>query len=338
PTTNDQRPTTNDLNYVLISIIIPAHNTSQYIHRAIESSQRQTHSNIEIIIIDDGSTDDTLKISQSYAEKDSRIRIIHQDNAGVSSARNHGIKEANGKYIMFLDSDDWLEDFAVEFLLDMQTKNPDRLVTAEFIMTEYDAQIKKDAKRDEEIMILDSVEEAVSLWWKARLQYIHAKLFRADIMRQNSIMFREGINYGEDAVFVFDYLHETDGVIYSSVSVMNVLKRSDSATRKPYEQRKLFHDYPQLMIDHPDNTENVKQKLREYHTEMFMNELKNALVSRTDAKIITYLREKTKMYLNEYMNRKSIIRRAMIYIIVFMPVTIAVMFQRTVRLIRRLIP
>lgn len=239
---------------------------------------------------------------------------------------------------MFLDSDDWLENFAVEFLLDMQTKNPDRLVTADFIMTEHDAQTKKDAKRDEEIMILDSIEEAVCSWWKARLQYIHAKLFRADIMRQNNIMFREGINYGEDAVFVFDYLHETDGVIYSSVSVMNVLKRSDSATRKPYEQRKLFHDYPQLMIDHPGNTENVKQKLREYHTEMFINELKNALTGRADIKTIIYLREKTEMYLNEYMNGKSIIRRAMIRVIMFMPVTIARIFQRTVRLLRRLIP
>ncbi|MBQ3693689.1 MAG: glycosyltransferase family 2 protein, partial [Synergistaceae bacterium] len=61
-------------------MIIPAYNTSPYIHRAIESSVRQTHSNIEIIIIDDGSADDTLKVSQSYAEKDSRIRVIHQDN------------------------------------------------------------------------------------------------------------------------------------------------------------------------------------------------------------------------------------------------------------------
>ena len=216
----------------------------------------------------------------------------------------------------------------------LQMKNINRLVTADFITTEYDAQTKK----DEEIMILNSVEEAVCSWWKTRLQYIHAKLFRADIMSQHNIMFREGINYGEDAVFVFDYLHKTEGVIYSSVPVMNMLKRSDSATRKPYEQRKLFHDYPQLMIENPCNTESVRKKLRAYHTEMFINELSNALLSKADTETITYLREKTKMYLNEYLNGKSFIRKAAFYFKLYMPINIVRVLKRTSHLMRRFIP
>lgn len=330
----DQRLTTNDPNSVLISIIIPAYNTSHYIHRAIESSQRQSHRNIEIIIVDDGSIDDTFKIAESYAENDARIKIFQKENGGVSSARNMGIRESNGEYIIFLDSDDWLEDDAIEFLLDLQINNHNRLITAEFrTVKEYVPVTSRET--DDDILTLNSIDEALNL---SVLQYIHSKLFRTDIIRTNNIAFREGINYGEDAVFVFDCLHRTEGVIYSPRIIMSMLERSDSATGKPYEQRKLFQDYPQLMIDHPDNTEAIIKKLRAYHTEMFINELSNALASKADTDTITYLRGKTKLYLNEYLNGKSLTRKAAFYFKLYMPVNIVRVLQRTSNLIRRLIP
>ena len=115
-------------NTALVSIIIPAYNTGEYIYRAIESSMRQTYMNIEIIIIDDGSTDNTLEVAKSYEAKDERIKVFHQGNAGVSAAKNYGIREAKGEYIIFLDSDDWFEDNAVEVLLDYSNKYPDHLI------------------------------------------------------------------------------------------------------------------------------------------------------------------------------------------------------------------
>ena len=321
-------------NSILVSVIIPAYNTSHYIQRAMESSQRQSHTNVEIIIVDDGSNDDTLKIAQSYAENDSRVRVFHQENSGVSSARNKGIRESNGEYIIFLDSDDWLEDYAIELLLTMQMNNHDRLVTAGFrTVKEYVPVTSKEA--DNNILILNGIEEALSL---PVIQYIHSKLFRTDILRKNNIAFREGINYGEDAVFVFDYLHMTEGVIYSPRIIMSMLERSDSATGKPYEQRKLFQDYPQLMIDHPNNTESIIKKLRAYHTEMFINELSNALTSKAGTDTITYLREKTKIYLNEYLQGKSFTRKAAFYFKLYMPINIVRVLQRTSNLIHRLIP
>ena len=321
-------------NSILVSVIIPAYNTSHYIQRAMESSQRQSHTNVEIIIVDDGSNDDTLKIAQSYAENDSRVRVFHQENSGVSSARNKGIRESNGEYVIFLDSDDWLEDYAIEFLLAVQMNNHDRLVTADFrTVKEYVPATSKEA--DNNILILNGIEEALSL---PVIQYIHSKLFRTDILRKNNIAFREGINYGEDAVFVFDYLHMTEGVIYSPRIIMSMLERSDSATGKPYEQRKLFQDYPQLMIDHPNNTEAVIRKLRAYHTEMFINELSNALTSKAGTDTITYLREKTKTYLNEYLKGKSFTRKAAFYFKLYMPINIVRVLQRTSNLIHRLIP
>ncbi|MBQ3396828.1 MAG: glycosyltransferase family 2 protein, partial [Synergistaceae bacterium] len=270
---SDQRPATSDHNTVLVSIIIPAYNTSPYIHRAIESSVRQTHSNIEIIIIDDGSADDTLKVSQSYAEKDSRIRVIHQDNGGVSSARNHGMREANGEYYVFLDSDDWLEDDAVEVLLDAQIAHPDKLIAANYYrgMIDNVKRIANDAGIQSCSLSIEEVAESFCGIWKKgfgmfSFHSLWAKIFRADICKKG-IIFPEGIAYSEDAVFVLDYVHETGGAFYINKIVMNILIRSDSATHttsvhenvlKNLQSQKAAYN---LMINHPKNSQQIRKLL-----------------------------------------------------------------------------
>ncbi len=93
----------------LISVIIPVYNVAPYLERSINSVLAQTHANLEVILIDDGSTDESGKICDKFAESDGRIKVIHQQNQGLSVARNVGLNEANGEWIAFLDSDDWIE-------------------------------------------------------------------------------------------------------------------------------------------------------------------------------------------------------------------------------------
>lgn len=93
----------------LISIIMPVYNAEKYLNRSIESVMNQTYKNIEIILVNDGSTDASLTICSNYQKADSRIKLINQKNSGVSAARNRGIDEATGTYIMFIDSDDYIE-------------------------------------------------------------------------------------------------------------------------------------------------------------------------------------------------------------------------------------
>jgi glycosyltransferase involved in cell wall biosynthesis len=100
----------------LVSIIVPVYNTAYYLPKCIKSMLNQTYHNIEIILVDDGSTDKSATICDKYAKRDKRIRVIHKKNGGVSSARNTGIENATGRYIMFVDSDDWLPLNAVESL------------------------------------------------------------------------------------------------------------------------------------------------------------------------------------------------------------------------------
>ncbi len=100
----------------LISVIVPIYNSAPYLHRCIDSIINQTYKNLEIILVDDGSTDSSPKICNSYAKKDNRIRVIHQQNAGQIAARIAGLKMASGKYTGFVDSDDWIEQDMYEYL------------------------------------------------------------------------------------------------------------------------------------------------------------------------------------------------------------------------------
>ena len=106
----------------LISVILPIYNVAQFLPRCIESVCSQTYDNLEIILVDDGSPDDCGDICDKYAEKDNRIVVVHKQNGGLSDARNKGAEIANGEYITFIDSDDYVTDTYVEYLYSLIEK------------------------------------------------------------------------------------------------------------------------------------------------------------------------------------------------------------------------
>lgn len=114
---------------ILVSVIIPAYNAEKYLAFCLDTVTAQTHRNLEIIVVDDGSKDSTGKICDDYAEKDSRIKVIHQQNKGLSAARNAALEIIHGQYIAFIDSDDYIDPRYVEALLKMCTDN-DSLISA----------------------------------------------------------------------------------------------------------------------------------------------------------------------------------------------------------------
>ena len=100
-----------------ISVIIPVYNVAKYLHRCIDSALAQTFTDFELLLIDDGSKDNSGEICDEYARKDNRVRVFHKENEGVSVARNIGIGHSSGTYLMFLDSDDWLESSCLDYCL-----------------------------------------------------------------------------------------------------------------------------------------------------------------------------------------------------------------------------
>ncbi len=112
----------------LITVVLAVYNVENYLNRSIESIANQTYKNIEVILIDDGSTDNSPSICDEWAEKDQRVRVIHKQNEGLSMARNTGIEEANGEYIFFFDSDDYVEKNLVECSVEMAIKTKAQIV------------------------------------------------------------------------------------------------------------------------------------------------------------------------------------------------------------------
>jgi len=120
------------IEYPLVSVVIPVYNVSRYLSQCMDSVTGSTYQNIEIIVVDDGSTDNSGSICDRYAEKDTRIHVIHTDNRGLSAARNRGLDCINGSYVLFVDSDDWIEQNAIEVLVKTALRTEADIVKAGF--------------------------------------------------------------------------------------------------------------------------------------------------------------------------------------------------------------
>ncbi len=167
----------------LISIIIPIHNRERFLDRCLASVCAQTFHNMEIILIDDGSTDKTPSICDKWAKKDSRIRLIHTPNRGVAEARNLGLKIASGNYIGFVDSDDWIEKEMVEELyLSLQKHNADISMCGIFLNSSDNGQtlgVKNDSSK--EYVITGNKAFKLLIMDKTILSYLWNKLFRREL-------------------------------------------------------------------------------------------------------------------------------------------------------------
>ena len=120
-------------NQPLISVIVPVYNCEMYLNQCVESIINQTYSNLEIVLVDDGSTDDSGKICDEYSEKDHRVVVLHTVNGGAASARNKGLNVAKGEYITFVDSDDWIESDMYHSMLELLKNNSADVAKVGFI-------------------------------------------------------------------------------------------------------------------------------------------------------------------------------------------------------------
>lgn len=192
-----------------ISIIVPVYNDPINIKRCLNSLITQTFSDIEIIVVDDGSTDNTNLVLQEYAKKDSRIKVITQENQKQGAARNNGLKFANGNYITYIDSDDWLDSDFCEKLFN-SIKNTD----IDFALSEA-VRIKKNGKtkhyfKFEESEIITGFENIINANKIPSYWQVWGKLYKKELL--DGILFEEGVFY-EDPEFLIKVLHKTKKII-----------------------------------------------------------------------------------------------------------------------------
>lgn len=198
-------------NDTLLSIIIPVYNLENYIENCLNSLINQVKNNVEIIIINDGSKDRSEEICQSYSVKYSYIRYYKQKNGGVSNARNNGVKQAKGKYILFVDGDDWLLPNSLPEIMTKLKANDFDLICGDFIKVyEQLENYKKNIKNKNSISIIEKEKYPKNIINLFNSGYFKTNLwcnfFKRSIVLENNIKFDENVKYTEDLDYLLNIL------------------------------------------------------------------------------------------------------------------------------------
>ena len=221
----------------LVSVIVPVYGTEEYLPKCIESICKQTHKNIQIILVDDDSPDRCPEICEEYAKKDERIIVFHQKNKGVSGARNTGMKHAAGDYFMFVDSDDELYENAVEVLLQDACKYNADIVSAVKRTVAKQGKSKKDLE-DEKIIVYEQEEPLLlSLAGDVNTNSACAKLFKTSFVK--GIFFEEGKNIQEDGFFIFQCYRKKPILVQHDVYVYQYNFREESGSHQLFSDKYL---------------------------------------------------------------------------------------------------
>ena len=221
-----------------ISVIVPIYKVEKYLKRCIDSILNQTYKNIEVILVDDGSPDNCGKICDEYLKKDKRIKVIHKENGGLSSARNAGLEIATGDYIGFVDSDDWIEPKMYEILI-TNAINYDAQVSVGGVVdlleldngykttkSTFDGNIKIECL-DKKDAMKKFFLESWSAW---------DKIYRRDV--HIDIRFPEG-RINEDEAIAMSILDRCDKIVYTNEVFYNYISRPNSITTSKFSEKKL---------------------------------------------------------------------------------------------------
>lgn len=213
------------------SIIIPCYNLEKCISKTIENVLRQTFQNFEIILINDGSKDNTGKILDEYKEKDERIRVIHQKNEGVSEARNIGIQTANGEYIYFLDGDDLIENTLLEKAYEVLKNDKIKIFSFGFNMIFANGKIKRRYTEEEYNNQIINSKEFLSLFFNKKIgQNMCSFIVKTELVK-NKIWFTKGLERGEDLEFQIKMLLEDVNLFYDKTPFFKYVSRNGSVVQ-----------------------------------------------------------------------------------------------------------
>ena len=217
-------------NY-LVSVVIPCYNVEKYIDRCLVSVVNQTYKNLEIILIDDGSTDTTSEKCDIWASKDYRIQVIHKENDGLANARNSGIDALSGDYVLFVDSDDFIDTDMVEFLLNLSVNYNAEVSRCSFYRFENGRSIPD--KDSEDIIVLNKEQRFIDLIDGGHLSGVAwNKLYRADVVKNHYYEKSDGAS--EDILYNFRVYHDIEKSVYIDKPKYHYCFNDDSITNSSF--------------------------------------------------------------------------------------------------------
>lgn len=220
-----------------ISVVVPVYNVERYLNKCINTILEQTFTNFELILVDDGSKDDSGNICDEIKEKYSRIKVIHTENAGLSAARNIGIETSEGKYITFIDSDDYIHPRMLEILYSIIIENKADISLCNHQLV-YDDKAISGASINNNITVYNSVESIKKIVEKGEESMIVScsKLYKQSLF--SDIRFPLG-KYHEDEFVTYKILHKCTKVVATDAKLYYYFQRANSITRRVYNVKRL---------------------------------------------------------------------------------------------------
>lgn len=223
----------------MISVIVPVYKVEKYLQKCVESIQKQTYTDLEIILIDDGSPDTCGKICDDFANEDNRIKVIHKENEGLSAARNAGLQCANGEYITFVDSDDYISETCFEKMVNAITEyQTDIAMCGSMCVDESGKILSQDIFEEGKVY---TGEEIVNEFVLPLKTAVWNKLFRSEILINRE--FPKGRIHGEDLVFVTSFLSPETKLVTVGEKGYYYVKHAGSITTKGFSSKSFDEVY-----------------------------------------------------------------------------------------------
>lgn len=256
----------------LVSIIVPIYNTQNYLTRCIESILSQTYVNMEIILVNDGSTDESLSVCEKFAGKDDRIQIISQPNQGIMAAKRTGIKLCKGAYVMFVDSDDWIEPELLESMVHAIRECDCTLVCTNVYMDMEDRTIEKRNAVPTGTYETDRIAKDLFYYkdtdYYGILPYSIAKLYPRDMLKEVLNNISNDIRYAEDKAIVFSFVFKNIKVCFTNDIYYHYCVRNGSACQSENQnylvELTAFYKYAKNIFEGHEEREHLLRQLGKY--------------------------------------------------------------------------
>lgn len=218
----------------LVSVLVPIYNASPFLAECLNSIVIQTFENLQIVLFDDGSTDNSLSICEQFAVKDERIEIFHQENAGVATTRNNLLSKIRGDFFLFVDADDWIENNMIEILLSIHSFTQADIMCSDISSSDVNVEGKKEELR----AVLWNKETVIRnfLYHKEFRGSLWNKLFATRLLGLEH--FVPEISYGEDALFCWNILKQVDKVAVSSCKLYHYRMNDSSISHATFSDKK----------------------------------------------------------------------------------------------------
>lgn len=309
---------------ITLSVIIPLYNASKTLDRCITSIQAQKGIELEIICVDDESTDNTLELCRDFQEKDNRIQIVSKKNGGVASARNKGLEIARGKYITFVDQDDWLEENAYPILLSKLSEVFVDVIVFNYTK-DFDNNIKKMENRGKIDLFIELKSDLIKYAffreeYRGFAAFVWNKIFRREFLAKNRIWFDETLRRGDDVLFFADVVVAGASAMYIDKHLYHYVQRHDSVTHTLTKENigclgEILEGYRRAIekLGKVEVSEESLSYMKCFYTFHASNLLELALKEELLEETIYYKNE-MQIYLKEYFSQNSMYKDRLVRI------------------------